>query len=79
MKQCLLEMYSDILRVCEKYNIRVMLGGGSALGAVRHGGFIPWDDDLDLIMPREDYNKFISVFDKELSDLYEITSPNSKL
>mgnify|MGYP000934529859 FL=1 len=72
-------MYSDILRVCEKYNIRVMLGGGSALGAVRHGGFIPWDDDLDLIMPREDYNKFISVFDKELSDLYEITSPNSKL
>ena len=78
LKQCLLEMYSDILRVCEKYNIRVMLGGGSALGAVRHGGFIPWDDDLDLIMPREDYNKFISVFDKELSDLYEITSPNSK-
>lgn len=78
LKQCLLEMYVDIFKVCEKYNIKVMLGGGSALGAVRHGGFIPWDDDLDLLMSREDYDKFISVFDNELSDLYEITSPNSK-
>lgn len=78
LKQCLLEMYLDILEVCEKHNIRVMLGAGSALGAVRHEGFIPWDDDLDLLMPREDYNKFINVFEEELSDLYEITSPNSK-
>lgn len=78
LKQCLLEMYLDILRVCEKYNIRVMLGGGSALGAVRHGGFIPWDDDLDLLMPRKDYDRFISLFENELSESYDITSPNSK-
>ncbi|WP_276210895.1 LicD family protein [Heyndrickxia coagulans] len=78
LKQCLLKMYNDILEVCIKYKLTVLLGGGSALGAIRHGGFIPWDDDLDLNMPREDYNLFIQVFDKELSDKYEITTPNSK-
>jgi lipopolysaccharide cholinephosphotransferase len=64
--------------VCDKHNLTIMLGGGSALGAVRHGGFIPWDDDLDLNMPRKDYLKFIGLFDNELSDKYQITAPNSQ-
>lgn len=78
LKECLLLIYSDIERVCSKYNLIYMLGGGSALGAVRHKGFIPWDDDMDLMMPREDYNKFIEVFDKELGRDYELASPYSK-
>jgi len=71
-------MLKDIIMVCEKYNISYMLGGGSALGAVRHHGFIPWDDDLDLNMPREDYNKFISVIEDELGEYYNFSYPRSK-
>lgn len=76
LKQCLIEIYQDIAFVCEKYNLTFMLGGGSALGAVRHKGFIPWDDDLDLMMPRKDYKKFIDVFPKEMGDKYIISYPN---
>jgi lipopolysaccharide cholinephosphotransferase len=71
----LLEMYNDILFVCEKNNLTLLLGGGSALGAIRHDGFIPWDDDMDLIMPREDYKIFVSLFKSEFSHKYYISSP----
>lgn len=75
----LLEMYGDILRVCQKYSIVPFLGGGSALGAIRHKGFIPWDDDLDINMTREDYLIFQSVFEKELSDKYILNASNYSL
>ncbi len=75
---CLLNMLKDIDIVCKKHKINYMLGGGSALGAVRHKGFIPWDDDLDLNMPRKDYEKFIDVMEKELGAYYDFSYPNSK-
>ena len=59
----LLEMYQDILQVCSRYDITPFLIAGSALGAIRHEGFIPWDDDLDIGMTRDDYERFISVFE----------------
>ena len=59
LKHVLLEIYLDIQAVCDKYGLVCMLLGGSALGAVRHKGFIPWDDDLDIGMPRDDYEIFI--------------------
>lgn len=77
LRKCLFSIYKDIALVCSKYGLCFMLGGGSVLGAVRHKGFIPWDDDIDLMMPREDYMKFISVFNKELGNKYDLFYPFS--
>ena len=72
----LLQMYKDIKAVCDKYHLKLFVIGGTALGAVRHHGFIPWDDDLDTGMLREDYEVFKQVFEKELSDCYILNVPN---
>ena len=68
LQKVLLNLLKEFIRVCEKHNLRYFLVGGSCLGAARHQGFIPWDDDIDVGMPREDYDKFV-----ELSSEYEGT------
>lgn len=61
-----LDMAKAVLSICEKHDIEVFALGGTLLGAVRHQGFIPWDDDLDLGMKRPDYEKFLQVAPLEL-------------
>lgn len=78
LKKCLVEMYVEIENVCKKHGIAVMLAYGSALGAVRHKGFIPWDDDMDVLMSRKDFNEFVKIFKDELSEKYVLYAPTSE-
>ena len=55
------EMLLQLRRICKKYNLTYYLSGGTFLGAVRHNGFIPWDDDMDIALPREDYQSFLKL------------------
>ena len=74
-----LSIMDEIHRVCEKNKIPYFLIAGSALGICNYGGFIPWDDDMDIAVPREDWLRFIEALKKDLDtkfyfDCYEIDS-----
>lgn len=70
LKQIELEMLRFFIDICNKENLLYFTVGGTALGAMRHKGFIPWDDDIDVAMPREDYEKFMAVANKYLPEYY---------
>ena len=79
----ILQIAAYIDKVCEKNGITYSLMGGSALGAIRHCGFIPWDDDLDIFMKPKDYEKFRNYFrqcgDTENYYLQELTERDGKI
>lgn len=70
LQRVLAMMLRDVDRVCRENKIEYTLGGGACLGAVRHKGFIPWDDDVDINMTREGYRRFAEVFPEALGDRY---------
>ena len=80
LHQVELEIMDEIHRLCIKHHISYFLDSGSALGAVRHGGFIPWDDDIDIGMLRDDYERFLEVAKHELDNRFYLhtneTDPN---
>ena len=65
-----LDILKQFINICNKENLQYYVVGGTLLGAVRHKGFIPWDDDIDVSMPRQDYEKFLTVAKKYLSEPY---------
>lgn len=79
LKSVILSIYKDVAALCDKYGLVYMMSGGTCLGAIRHQGFIPWDDDLDIMLPRKDYDALINLLEKgELGEKYDFTYPNSK-
>lgn len=70
-----IDLYMVFAEICEKYNLKYFMMYGGLLGAIRHNGFIPWDDDIDVVMPRKDYNKFIQIAPKELEEPYALQCP----
>ena len=67
-----LMILKDFIKICEENNLKYYMYAGSLLGAVRHNGFIPWDDDLDVVMFRDDFERFKEIFIQSKSDKYEL-------
>lgn len=74
----MLEILCVLDRICKKHNLPYWLGYGTLLGAVRHGGFIPWDDDLDIAMMRKDYKKLLKILPDELPDDLSLQMPGER-
>lgn len=76
----LVDILVEIDKICRKHDINYWIDFGSLLGAVRHGGFIPWDDDIDVAMPTDDMHRFLEIAPKELPDFLFLqtreTEPN---
>lgn len=73
-----LGLYEELARVCKKHNLRFVTGFGTTLGAIRHKGFIPWDDDMDFLMPRADYEKLISIAQNEFGENFRLLEPRTE-
>lgn len=74
-----LELLKTFSEICEKHELRYFIIGGTLLGAIRHKGFIPWDDDVDVAMPRKDYKKLLEVTGNELNqDMRIVHTGNDK-
>ena len=75
LQQTLLSILDDIADVMKENDIKYSLGGGSVLGAYRHQGFIPWDDDIDINITRQEFNKFLPLFTEKYGNKYWIRVP----
>ncbi len=77
LQNYVLEILEVIDAFCKEHNLTYYLGEGTLLGAIRHQGFIPWDDDIDLFMPREDYDKFFELAKDGLPEGYVVDTPET--
>ncbi|MGI5897463.1 MAG: LicD family protein [Oscillospiraceae bacterium] len=68
------DLLKEFVRICDKHDLDYFLTGGTAIGAIRHKGFIPWDDDIDVGLLRDDYEKFLEVAPSEIKEPYEVVN-----
>lgn len=78
IKKIELDILSYVDNVCKENGLRYFLCGGTLLGAIRHKGFIPWDDDIDIIMPRPDYDKLLEIIKSNTESKYKLLSIDQK-
>jgi lipopolysaccharide cholinephosphotransferase len=78
-QKVMLALLKEFDKLCKKHNLVYWIDHGTLLGAVRHKGFIPWDDDLDVTMPREDYERFLLIAKKELPENIFLQTKESDL
>ena len=71
----IIDVLSVFIRICKAQGLRYFCAGGTAIGAVRHQGMIPWDDDIDVFMPRPDYDRFLRLAAHSMPEGYEVLSP----
>ena len=74
IKEKELAILLELDRICTEHGLTYLLAYGTCLGAIRHGGFIPWDDDVDVFMPREDYEKLYTLFEQGIESPYRLVS-----
>ena len=72
--QAVLDVAKVFHKLCEKHHFTYYMVGGGLIGAIRHKGFIPWDDDLDFYVPRSQFTELVAMLKKELPDYYKITT-----
>jgi lipopolysaccharide cholinephosphotransferase len=77
-KKVELDILVDVAKFCDEHGLRYSLAYGTLIGAVRHKGFIPWDDDIDITMPRADYNEFLRTYNQE-GKFYKAIDPRSSI
>ena len=73
-KEILLGILIDVDTFCKANNLQYFLACGSLIGAVRNNGFIPWDDDIDIFMKRDDYERFIRIYNSDVNKQYYVVS-----
>ena len=74
LRQIQMGILDEVHRFCESHNLRYFLSSGTLIGAVRHKGYIPWDDDIDIYMPRKDYEEFLQIYHDE-NGVYRAINP----
>lgn len=74
LQQVELDILKDFMDLCDRHGLVYFGIAGTGIGAIRHGGFIPWDDDIDVAMPRKDFERFLRYADRELKDRYRIVN-----
>ena len=78
LHQVLLGILDDVIQICKEHNLKFILIGGSAIGALRSGGIIPWDDDIDIAMPRKDFEVFCTIVRRLYPEKYAMLHPQDQ-